>query len=138
MKLCRDNGIKHRFTEILHPWTNGQVERRSRAIKDAAVKRCHSDSHDQLERHLVDVVSACNFGRRLKTLKGLTPYEAICNRRASEPERFTLDPIHQMPELTIWHFGFASAFPRIAFHFPGRCSEAARNHGSLQAHPLFK
>lgn len=43
-----------------------------------------------------------NFGRRLKTLKGLTPYEFICKRWTSEPERFTLDPIHQMPGLSTY------------------------------------
>ncbi|MFA1624356.1 IS481 family transposase, partial [Rhizobium mongolense] len=42
-----------------------------------------------------------NFGRRLKTLKGLTPYEFICKAWASQPERFTLDPLHQMPGLNI-------------------------------------
>jgi transposase InsO family protein len=55
---------------------NGQVERMNRTIKDATVKRYHYDSHDQLSRHLADFVSAYNFGRRLKTLKGLTPYES--------------------------------------------------------------
>ncbi|MGB3833567.1 MAG: IS481 family transposase, partial [Mesorhizobium sp.] len=40
-----------------------------------------------------------NFGRRLKTLKGLTPYEFICKRWTIEPERFNLNPIHQMPGL---------------------------------------
>ncbi|TBC12588.1 IS481 family transposase, partial [Rhizobium ruizarguesonis] len=40
-----------------------------------------------------------NFGRRLKTLKGLTPYEFICKTWASQPERFTLDPLQQMPGL---------------------------------------
>jgi hypothetical protein len=35
----------------------------------------------------------------LKTLKGLTPYEYICKQWTSEPERFKLDPIHQMPGL---------------------------------------
>jgi transposase-like protein len=96
---CRENGIEHRFTKINHPWTNGQVERMNRTIKDATVKRYHYDSHDQLARHLDDFVSAYNFGRRLKTLKGLTPYEFICKRWTSEPERFRLDPIHQMPGL---------------------------------------
>ncbi|MNL60331.1 Integrase core domain protein [compost metagenome] len=96
---CRENGIEHRFTRINHPWTNGQVERMNRTIKDATVKRYHYDSHDQLERHLADFVSAYNFGRRLKTLKGLNPHEFICKRWTSEPERFRLDPIHQMPGL---------------------------------------
>jgi transposase InsO family protein len=96
---CRENEIEHRFTRINHPWTNGQVERMNRTIKDATVKRYHYDSHEQLERHLTDFVSAYNFGRRLKTLKGLTPYEFICKRWTSEPERFRFNPIHQMPGL---------------------------------------
>ncbi|MGU9980973.1 IS481 family transposase, partial [Phreatobacter sp. HK31-P] len=40
-----------------------------------------------------------NFGRRLKTLNGLTPYEFICKRWTTEPQRFTLDPLQQMPGL---------------------------------------
>ena len=39
---CRENRIEHRFTKVNHPWTNGQVERMDRTIKDAAVKRYHS------------------------------------------------------------------------------------------------
>ena len=96
---CRDNGIEHRFTKINHPWTNGQVERMNRTIKEATVKRYHYDSHDQLRRHLADFVEAYNFGRRLKTLKGLTPYEFICRCWTNEPDRFNLDPLHQMPGL---------------------------------------
>ncbi|MBB4000636.1 hypothetical protein GGR04_004516, partial [Aureimonas pseudogalii] len=46
-----------------------------------------------------DFIDAYNFARRLKTLKGLTPYEFICKKWTSEPERFKLDPIHQMPGL---------------------------------------
>ncbi len=71
----------------------------NRTIKDATVKRFHYDSRDQLERHLADFVSAYNFGRGLKTLKGFAPYEFICKRWAIEPERFTFDPIRQMPGL---------------------------------------
>ena len=96
---CRENGIEHRFTRINHPWTNGQVERMNRTIKEATVQRYHYDSHQQLERHLADFVSAYNFGRRLKTLKGLTPYEFICKTWTSQPERFTLNPLHKMPGL---------------------------------------
>ena len=96
---CRENGIEHRFTKINHPWTNGQVERMNRTIKDATVKRYHHDSHDQLRRHLGDFISAYNFGRRLKTLKGHTPYEYICKIWTAEPKRFRLDPLHKMPGL---------------------------------------
>ncbi len=73
----------------------------NRTIKDATVKRYHYDSHAQLRRHLGDFISAYNFGRRLKTLKGLTPYEYICKIWTAEPKRFRLNPIHQMPGLNI-------------------------------------
>jgi transposase InsO family protein len=96
---CRENGIEHRLTKVKHPWTNGQVERMNRTIKEATVQRFHYDDHQQLETHLADFVAAYNFGRRLKTLKGLTPYEFICKIWTIEPNRFRLDPIHQMPGL---------------------------------------
>jgi transposase InsO family protein len=96
---CRENGIEHRFTRINHPWTNGQVERMNRTIKEATVQRYHYDSHAQLERHLNDFVKAYNFARRLKTLKGLTPYEFICNAWSAQPERFILNPLQKMPGL---------------------------------------
>jgi transposase InsO family protein len=96
---CDENGIEHRFTKINHPWTNGQVERMNRTIKEATVKRYHYDDHKQLRRHLADFVAAYNFGRRLKTLKGLTPYEFICKCWTSEPERLTINPLQQMPGL---------------------------------------
>ncbi len=98
-RACREHGIEHRLTKPNHPWTNGQVERMNRTIKDATVKRYHYDGHAQLIGHLGDFLAAYNFGRRLKTLKGLTPYEFICKRWTIEPERFRLDPIHQMPGL---------------------------------------
>ena len=34
---------------------------------------------------------AYNFARRLKTLKGLTPYEYICKIWTNEPERFKIN-----------------------------------------------
>jgi len=98
-RACQAHGIEHRLTKPKHPWTNGQVERMNRTIKEATVKRYHYDGHDDLRAHLESFVAAYNFARRLKTLKGLTPYEFICKRWTSEPERFALDPIHQMPGL---------------------------------------
>jgi transposase InsO family protein len=96
---CAHNDIDHRLTKPRHPWTNGQVERMNRTIKEATVKRFHYETHEQLRSHLTDFVNAYNFARRLKTLKGLTPYEAICKAWTKEPKRFRLDPIHQMPGL---------------------------------------
>ena len=73
----------------------------NRTIKDATVKRFYYDTHDQLQGHLAEFISAYNFARRLKTLKGLTPYEFICKAWTNEPERFRLNPIHQMQGLNI-------------------------------------
>ena len=96
---CEENGIEHRLTKVRHPWTNGQVERMNRTIKEATVKRYHYDRHEQLEQHLNDFINAYNFGRRLKTLKGLTPYEFIVKTWTNEPERFILNPLHKIPGL---------------------------------------
>ena len=38
-RVCRAQGIEHRLTKVCHPWTNGQVERMNRTIKEATVKR---------------------------------------------------------------------------------------------------
>jgi IS30 family transposase len=98
-RVCRESNIEHRLTKLNHPWTNGQVERMNRTIKEATVRRYHYDNHAQLNTHLQDFIRAYNFARRLKTLKGLTPYEFICKTWSSEPKWFTLDPLLQMPGL---------------------------------------
>ncbi|SPP98330.1 Integrase (fragment) [Bradyrhizobium vignae] len=98
---CARNDIDHRLTKPKHPWTNGQVERMNRTIKDATVKRFYYETHAELRSHLSDFVNAYNFAKRLKTLKGLTPYEFICRAWTKEPERFTLNPLQLMPGLNI-------------------------------------
>jgi IS30 family transposase len=91
-RLCEAIGVKHRLTKVNHPWTNGQVERMNRTIKEATVKRYYYQSHNHLKPHLQAFLMAYNFAKRLKTLKGLTPYEYICKLWTKEPERFNLDP----------------------------------------------
>lgn len=98
-RVCNEHGIEHRLTKIKHPWTNGQVERMNRTIKEATVKRYHYDNHDQFKKHLTDFINAYNFGKRLKTLKGLTPYEFIVKQWTVAPNKFKFNPTHQMPGL---------------------------------------
>jgi transposase InsO family protein len=93
-RLCREQDIEHRLTQPKHPWTNGQVERMNRTLKDATVRRYHYDTHQQLRAHLTTFLDAYNFARRLKTLAGLTPYERICKAWTNEPQRFRYDPTH--------------------------------------------
>lgn len=89
--------IDHRRTKPRHSWTNGQVERMNRTIKEATAKRYHYETHYQLRQLLGDFVAAYNFGRRSKTFKGLAPYEAICKTWLKEPHRLTSYPTHQIP-----------------------------------------
>jgi len=67
---CEQNSIDHRLKKPRHPWTNGQVERMNRTIKDATVRRYYYNTHDDLRHHLQLFVEAYNYGRRLKTLRG--------------------------------------------------------------------
>lgn len=94
-RACEELRIEHRLTTPYHPWTNGQVERMNRTIKDATVRRYYYDTHDQLRAHLQLFLDAYNYARRLKTLRGLRPYEFICCKSwAEKPHRFTRDPTH--------------------------------------------
>ena len=91
-RVCWEHDIEHRLTKVNHPWTNGQVERMNRTLKEATVKRYHYRSHGQLKEHLYAFLNAYNFAKRLKTLKGLTPYEEIIKWWKKEPERFINNP----------------------------------------------
>jgi transposase InsO family protein len=94
--LCDANSIEHRLTKPNHPWTNGQVERMNRTLKEATVQRYHYGTHAQLKAHLHAFLMAYNFAKRLKTLKGLTPYEHICKVWTTQPNWFRLDPHHHI------------------------------------------
>jgi len=98
-RICFREEIDHRTTKVNSPWTNGQVERMNRTIKDATVKLYHYDSHKQLSEHLQSFMGAYNFGKRLKTLKGLTPYEFICQQWEKTPHVFTQNPLQNIEGL---------------------------------------
>lgn len=93
---CARENINHRLTKPNHPWTNGQVERMNRTIKEATVRRYYYDSHERLRTHLATFLEAYNFAKRLKSLNGLTPFEHICKTWTQQPQRFRLNPIHHM------------------------------------------
>jgi hypothetical protein len=46
-RVYHEHAIKHRLTKAYHPWTNGQVERMNRTIKDATIKAFHSGKDGQ-------------------------------------------------------------------------------------------
>jgi transposase InsO family protein len=96
--ICEANGIEHRLTKPNHSWTNGQVERMNRTIKEGpsdasimtATTSCAPTSPTSW-RH----TTSPDASRR----SAVSPYEHICKVWTSEPDRFILDPIHQMPGL---------------------------------------
>jgi transposase InsO family protein len=92
---CRENGIQHRFTKVNHPWTHSQVEQLNRTIKEGRSSATTTTVMNNLSVISITSSALFNFGRRLKTLKGRTPYEFICQCWTSEPQRFTLNPLHQ-------------------------------------------
>ena len=93
-RTCWQYDIEHRLTKPNHPWTNGQVERMNRTIKDATVNRYYYQTAEQLEVHLNTFLAAYNFAKRLKTLNGLSPFEFIINKWAEKPNLFTVEPFH--------------------------------------------
>ena len=91
--VCQANGTEHRLTQPGHPWTNGPVERMNKTIKDASVHRYYYTCHDQLRSHLQDFINAYNFAKRLRALKGLTPFEFILHSWRSDLTPFSLSPL---------------------------------------------
>lgn len=74
----------------------------NRTLKEATVLRYHDETHRQLQEHLAAFLDGYNFARRMKTLRGLTPYEAICTAWSNAPDRLRLDPLHLTPGLNTW------------------------------------
>ena len=68
-RVCWKYGIEHRLTKPNHPWTNGQVERMNRTLKEATVNRDFYQNHDQSKEHLATFIAAYNFAKRFKTLQ---------------------------------------------------------------------
>lgn len=93
-QCCQDNHIQHRLTQFRHPWTNGQVERMNRTIKEATTRRYHYDTRAQLEQHVRDFINAYNHAKKLRALGFLTPFEKIEHEAKIKPFLFNSKPIH--------------------------------------------
>ena len=93
---CQALGIEHRLTKFRHPWTNGQVERMNRTIKEATAKVYHYETVDQFKRHLQDFLMAYNFAKKLKALRFRSPYEKIIDDWKKNPSTFHCDPTHYL------------------------------------------
>ena len=125
-RICREQGIEHRLTKPNHPWTNGQVERMNRTLKEATVRRYYYETHRQLREHLEAFLNAYNFAKRLKTLRGLTPYEHICKAWADQPSPIQIrsNPPHFGTEHLVFRF-------RRSYHFAAPAFTNVGNTGTL-------
>ena len=96
-QCCAGHGIEHRRTKVAHPWTNGQVERLNRTLKEATVNQFFYETTQQLNDHLQSFLLVYNAAKRLRKLKGLTPHEYVCAEYQKNPSIFTRDPTHDFP-----------------------------------------
>lgn len=67
------------------------------------VQRHHYGTHAQLKAHVHAFLMAYNFAKRLKTLRGLTPYEHIWKVWTTQPNRFRLNSLHHTVGLNTWN-----------------------------------
>lgn len=86
-RICREYGLEHRLTKSTHPWTNDQVERMNRTLKDATVHRFHYQTTDEFNEHL--------------QFAGLQPRQALeYPTRANSVARWTKWPCKYLLQLT--------------------------------------
>ena len=93
-RVCDEHGIEPRFTKLAHPWTNGQVERMNRTLKEAPVQRYHYQTTAELNEHLQTFLLVHNHAKRLKRLRGLIPHKFVCAQWQRNPAIFIHDPAH--------------------------------------------
>lgn len=93
----RKNGIEHKLTKPYHLWTIGQVERMSRAVKEAAIRVFHYPDLESLKTQVLAFVSATNFANYLKALKWRPSLEAVFNAWTTTPVTFEINPCRLTP-----------------------------------------
>src|ERR1700747_3075095 len=99
MQGTRHRALVHQNQPSLDEWSGRANEPHDQR---SYLNQYHYDDHNQLRQHLSDFVDAYNFGQRHKTLKSLILYEFICKCWTSEPKRFTINPLQQMPGLNTY------------------------------------
>lgn len=107
-QLCSKHSIEHRLTQVKHPWTNGQVERMNRTLKDNTVKKYHYSTFDSLNQHIQDFLRAYNCAKKLKALGYKTPLEYLNDLFLNTPIRFKRNPfLYYLEPYTYLHFKLA-------------------------------
>lgn len=95
-RACRQQGIRHQALPSDQPWRMRPVDKTG---SDRSPREFHYKSHDHLQEHFFAFFDTYNFDRRLKTLRGLTPYEYVCRCWEQQPEMFIRNPVENRPKL---------------------------------------
>lgn len=74
---CQRLGIKHKKTKIKHPWTNGQVETTIKQIKADTIWKIYYQNDEELKKALIAWQNTYNLKDKLRSIKGLTPYQKV-------------------------------------------------------------
>lgn len=96
-RLCRERGIEHQRATSRHPWARYRLARVGRLVEESITFANQVDLTGMLQ----DFVQAYNYRRRLKSLGGRTPHQAVCQAWIEEPRRFLSDPHHEIVGLEI-------------------------------------
>jgi hypothetical protein len=107
--VCARNKIQHRMTSPDYPWSKDQV-RRMELIYRAGARVLHHQTRHQAEQSMLRYHKIYNFGKRLKALKGLTPYEFICKTWEQSPEKFRTNPHRHFAQHAVGATSFCRSF----------------------------
>ena len=91
-QICTQHLIEHRLTLVRHPWTNGQVERMNRTLKENTVKKYHYSTFDSLRQHIQDFLRAYNCAKKLKALHYKAPLDYLNDLFLNTPIAFKRNP----------------------------------------------
>jgi hypothetical protein len=91
---CDLHGIKHHICYLDDEWLEGCSVIPERSPKENDANHFEHENITDLEAYVVYFVDTLNFKRKLKCLRGLTPYGFICKLWETQPDLFLHEPYH--------------------------------------------
>lgn len=89
---CRNRQIHHELLAPDRSWSIDRIDTAQAQNRGNPRPEPGYESHDELREHFLAFFETYNFERRLKTLRGLTPFEFVCQCWADNPDEFRHDP----------------------------------------------
>lgn len=91
-RRCAQLGVEHHVIGATYPAQPGHMAGVDRLLRDSVTFASEADVTSLLR----NFVHAYNFRRRLKALRGRTPFDFIRQAWLSEPHRFLREPCHEI------------------------------------------